>query len=354
MLHFAYRISFALKLEEEGLTAKLDGKMRAVVITHPGNPDVMRMEDVTQPVAQRGEVRVRVKATAVNRADLLQRMGKYPPPKDVPEKVPGLEFAGVVDQIGDGPCDWRVGDRVMGLVGGGAYSQYVVVHPRTLAPIPERFSFAAAASIPEVYITAYDALVSQMGLAPGDVVLINAVGSGVGTAALQIANAFGGRVIGTSRTREKLEKAKEYGDLEGVVVTDCKFAEDVLRLTGGRGVDIVLELNGGSYVSEDIACMANKGRLTVVGLVAGASSSVDLARVLSKRLEIRGTTLRMRPLEEKIEANNVFVRQVLPLFEKGLLKPVIDVTFPLERASDAHRFVEENKNFGKVVLTVCD
>lgn len=312
----------------------------------------MRIEDVPMPSAQRSEVRVKVKATAVNRADLLQRKGKYPPPADAPQQVPGLEFAGVIDEVGEFVTDWSVGDRVFGLCGGGSYAEYVVVHGRTIAPIPSNMTFVEAAGVPEVFITAYDALVTQMKLSPGDNVLINAVGSGVGTAALQIVNALGGRPIGTTRSQSKLDRAKDYGLKDGIVVADGKFADKVNSITGGRGVDLVLELNGGAYVSEDIACMAPRGRLTVVGLVAGAAAQVDLSRVLSRRLEIRGTTLRMRPLEEKIAATVVFARQIVPLFEMGSLKPVIDVTFPLDKVADAHEFVESDKNFGKVILVV--
>ncbi|HEY9788410.1 MAG TPA: NAD(P)H-quinone oxidoreductase [Candidatus Obscuribacterales bacterium] len=334
------------------MTTECKQKMRAIVITKSGDPGVLKLGDAPTPSPQKGEVRVKIKATAVNRADLLQRKGQYPPPADVLQDVPGLEFAGVVDMIGEGSSDWSVGDRVFGLCGGGSYAEYVVVHSRTLARIPDKLTFAEAAAIPEVFITAYDALVTQMQLAPGDWTLINAVGSGVGTAAVQIVKAFGGKSIGTSRNAEKLTKATEFGLSEGILASDGKFADRVMELTGGKGVDVVLELNGGAYVTEDLRCMAPKGRLTVVGLVAGASANVDLARILSRRLQIRGTTLRMRPLEEKIAATIVFSRQVVPLFENGTLKPVLDVQFPLERAAEAHEYVESDKNFGKVVLVI--
>ena len=326
--------------------------MRAVVITKFGEPDVLKVESVDAPQPQRGEVRVRVKATSVNRADVVQRLGHYPAPPDCPQDIPGLEFAGVVDAIGDGAGDWKAGDRVFGLCGGGAYAEYVVVHGRTLAPIPKSLSFIEAAAIPEVFITAYDALVSQMRLVSGDNVLISAVGSGVGTAAVQIVKALGARSIGTSRTKEKLDLAKKLGLDDGIVVKDAKFADEVLKLTGGKGVDLVLELTGGSYVEEDIACLAPQGRLIVVGLVAGSKANVNLGKVLSNRLEITGTSLRRSPLEEKIQVTNVFVKQLLPFFEKQLLMPIIAKTFKLEDAAEAHRYMQEDKNFGKVVLTL--
>jgi len=331
---------------------RTDEKMRAVVISEFGGPQVLKTVEVNAPSPGRGEVRVRVKATSVNRADIVQRMGNYPAPPDCPKDIPGLEFAGTVDATGDGVADWKIGDRVFGLCGGGAYADFVVVHGRTLAPIPQSLSFVQAAAIPEVFLTAYDALVSQMRLVPGDNVLISAVGSGVGTAAVQIVNALGGRSIGTSRTEEKLNDAKKLGLDDGIEVKDAKFAEQVLNLTDRKGADLVLELIGGVYVEEDIACMAPQGRLIVVGLVAGSKASVNLGKVLSNRLEIKGTTMRRRPLEEKIQVNNVFVKQLLPLFEKGVLKPIVAKSFKLEEAAEAHAFMEADKNFGKVVLVL--
>ncbi|HNB21695.1 MAG TPA: zinc-binding dehydrogenase, partial [Candidatus Melainabacteria bacterium] len=215
--------------------AKTAEKMRAIVISEFGEPEVLKVEQVESPQPERGEVRVRVKATAVNRADIMQRLGRYPAPPDCPQNIPGLEFAGIVDAIGDGAGDWRPGDRVFGLCGGGSYADFVVVHGRTLAPIPAHLSFEEAAAIPEVFITAYDALVSQMQLVPGDNVLISAVGSGVGTAAVQIVKALGGRSIGTSRTKDKLDQAKKLGMDEGILVADGKFADQVLDLTGKKG-----------------------------------------------------------------------------------------------------------------------
>lgn len=334
------------------MSVKTQEKMRAVIITKFGEPEVLKVEQVEAPQPERGEVRVRVMATSVNRADVVQRLGNYPAPPDCPQNIPGLEFAGIVDAIGDGAGDWKKGDRVFGLCGGGAYAEYVVVHGRTLAPVPAHLSFTEVAAIPEVFMTAYDALVSQMRLVSGDNVLISAVGSGVGTAAVQIVKALGARSIGTSRTKDKLEQAKQLGLDEGILVQDGKFAEEVLKVTGGKGVDLVLELTGGGYVEEDIACLAPQGRLIVVGLVAGAKANVNLGKVLSNRLEIKGTTMRRRPLEEKIQANNIFVKQVLPLFEKGLLKPIIAKTFRLEEAAEAHHFMQADKNFGKVILNL--
>jgi len=326
--------------------------MRAIVISRPGGPEVLELRDVATPEPARGEVRVRVRATAVNRADLLQRMGAYPAPPGVPKDVPGLELAGEVDAVGEGGDDWAPGDRVFGLVGGGAYAEYLVVHGRELACIPAGLSFEEAAAVPEAFVTAYDALVAQAGLAAGETVLVHAAGSGVGTAAVQIARAIGARSVGTTRTADKLDRLRPLGLDAGVVAADGRFADEVLRATAGRGVDVVLELVGGGYLAEDLRCMAPRGRLILVGLMAGARAELDLARVLQRRLELRGTVLRSRPLEEKIAARHLLARHLAPLFERKLLVPIVDRVFPLDRAAEAHAWVAGNRGFGKTVLAI--
>jgi NADPH:quinone reductase len=325
--------------------------MQAIVITRPGGPEVLELRDVPAPQPARGEVRVRVHATAVNRADLLQRMGRYPAPPDAPPDIPGLEFAGEIDALGTDVTTWKKGDRVFGLAGGGTYAELVVVHGRALARIPERLGFEAAAATPEAFITAYDALVTQARLGCGERVLIHAVGSGVGTAAVQIARAIGARAIGTARTEAKLERARTLGLDDGILVAGAGFATEVLASTAAAGVDVILELVGGDYVAEDLACAAPRARLVIVGLLAGVRADMDLATVLRKRLTIMGTVLRARPLEEKIDATRIFVRHVVPLLESGTVRPIIDRTFPLTEAARAHAYVASNEGFGKVVLT---
>jgi putative PIG3 family NAD(P)H quinone oxidoreductase len=324
--------------------------MRAVVISQFGPPEVLRVEERPPPEPSRGEVRVRVRATAVNRADLLQRAGRYPPPPGVPVDVPGLEFAGEIETLGPDTEGWKVGDRVFGLVAGGAYAENVIVHGRTLARIPDRLTFIEAAAVPEAFITAYDAMVDQARLSAGETVLISAVGSGVGTAAVQLARALGARALGTSRTGDKLERARALGLAQGILAQEGTFAREVLEATNGGGVDVILELVGANYLAEDLACIAPRGRLVVVGLVGGAKAQVDLGVVLSKRLELRGTTLRARPLEEKIAAAQSFARHVVPLLELGVVAPVVDRVLPLASAVEAHRYVSANEGFGKVVL----
>ena len=326
--------------------------MRAIVIREPGGPDVLELREVPTPTPQRGEARVRVRATAVNRADLIQRMGAYPAPPDSPRDIPGLELAGEVDAVGEGVTSVKVGDRVFGLAGGGTYAEHVVVHARTLVRLPEGLSFVEGAAIPEAFVTAYDAMVVQARLAAGETVLVHAAGSGVGTAAVQIARAVGAFSIGTARTAEKLDRTRPMGLGEGIVVEGGKFAEKVSAITSGRGVDVVVELVGGAYVAEDLACVAARGRIVVVGMLGGARVDMDLGVLMRKRVELRGTMLRSRPLEEKIEAANVLARHLAPLFATRQLEPVIDRVLPLARAGEAHAYVASNDGFGKVVLEV--
>ena len=326
--------------------------MRAIMIRRPGGPEVLELVDVPSPEPSRGEVRVRVRATAVNRADILQRMGMYPAPHGSPPDIPGLEIAGEVDAVGDDVRELARGDRVFGIIGGGGYAEQVVVHARTLARIPDGMGMTEAAAVPEAFLTAWDAMVDQCELRAGETVLVHAAGSGVGTAALQIAKAIGARAIGTARTPEKVGHARELGFREMVVVEGGAFAEPVLALTGKRGVDVVVELVGGAYLAQDLECLATGGRIVVVGTMAGARADVDLGMLMRKRAVLRGTVLRSRPLEEKILAARTLERHIAPLFGDGSLRPVVDRVLPLAQAGEAHEIVAANKTFGKVVLEV--
>ena len=320
--------------------------MRAIVITKPGGPEVLAVVERPLPEPSRGEVRVRVRATAVNRADLLQRMGHYPAPADSPPDVPGLEIAGEVDQLGAGVERWKIGDRVFGLVGGGGYAEYVVTHERALAEIPEGMSFEQAAAVPEAFITAHDAMVTQAGLRSGETVLITAVGSGVGTAAMQLAHAMHALVVGTARTPEKLGNLKGLGLRCSFVPIDGKYPANY------PAPNVILELVGGSYLAEDLKVIQPQGRIVLVGLLAGRKQELDLGSVLSKRVRIFGTVLRARPLEEKIAATRAFETQVVPLFGRGLLKPITDIVLPLAEASRAHERMASNETLGKIVLSL--
>lgn len=320
--------------------------MRAIVITKPGGPEVLALVERPQPEPARGEVRVRVRATAVNRADLLQRMGHYPAPADAPPDIPGLEIAGEVEKLGDGVERLKLGDRVFGLVGGGGYAEYVVTHERALARIPDGLGFEDAAAVPEAFITAHDAMITQAGLKMGEVMLVSAAGSGVGTAAIQLAHAMGATTVGTARTQDKLDRCKGLGLDVGVVPADGKFADRV------PAPAVVIELVGGGYLAEDLRCVQPLGRIVLVGLLAGRKQELDLGSVLGKRVRIFGTVLRARPLEEKIAATRAFETQVGPLLARGAIKPVVDRVVPLADAAAAHEHMASNQGFGKIVLAV--
>ena len=329
--------------------------MKAVVITRFGGSEVLEIQDVPKPQPQSEEVLVQVRGTALNRADLLQRLGRYAAPPGVPQNIPGLEFAGEVIELGTNAERWHKGDRVMGIVSGGAHAEFVTAHQDTLAAVPPNLEWSAAGAIPEVFITAHDAL-QQAGFKAGENVLIHAVGSGVGLAATQLVRALGGRAFGTSRTPDKIERAKQFG-LEsgyavpktGVLAGLSAFAESV---TGDRGFDVVLDLNGGPYFAASLEAMAQRARIILIGGVAGGKTDVDLYQILRKRLHIIGTVLRARSVEEKIAITNAFAGEVGPLLKKGTIQPVIDSVFPIEKIQDAHRRLESNETFGKVALTM--
>jgi NADPH:quinone reductase len=334
--------------------ASVPATMRAAVITRPGGPEVFEIQERPTPEPGRGEILVRVHASAINRADLLQRMGRYPAPAGVAADIPGLEFAGEVAALGDGVRSWAIGDRVCGLVGGGAHAEFVVTHERTVARIPDALSWETAGASPEAFITAHDALVTQAGVRPGDSVLIHAIGSGVGLAATQLAHALGAMVYGTARGAGKIDAAAEMGMFAGCApgTTDTWIADAVLGWTTGRGVDVVIDLVGGDYTAGSLAAMAPKGRLMLIGALAGSRATLDLRSVLGKRLTIRGTVLRSRALEERIAVAQAYEREVLPWLASGTLFPRIDARFGLEAIADAHALVESNTTIGKVALLI--
>ena len=325
--------------------------MRAVLIQEPGGPEVLRLCEVADPAPSPGEILVRVRATALNRADLLHRRGLYPPPPGVHPRIPGLEFAGIVETAGSAVTGFQPGQRVMGLLPGAGYAEKVVTPERLALPIPDPLSFQEAAGLPEVFLTAFDALHLQGGLGPGQTLLLHGAGSGVGTAALQLCRLTGAASIGTSRSRTKLDRCLELG-LDHAVLTECgNFQEAVLDLTAGKGVDLILDMVGAAYLEQNLSCLAARGQLILIGLLGGPSAPIDLSRILKQSLRIRGTVLRPRPVEEKIRLNQEFRRRILPCFENGVLTPVVDRAFPLEEAAEAHSFMESNGNFGKIVLT---
>lgn len=326
--------------------------MKVVQIVEAGGPEVLKLTERPDPRAGPGEVSVRVHASGINRADLLQRRGRYPPPPGFPADIPGLEFAGKVESVGPG-CSLRSsGERVMGLVGGAGYAERVVVSERETIRIPDGMSMEAAAGVPEAFMTAWDALVRQAGLTAGEVVLIHAVGSGVGTAAVQIARALGARTLGTSRTPVKVQRALELGLDHGVVAgSEGEWAAEVERLLEGRGVDVLLDLVGADYLTGNMRVLGRRARWMVVGVPSGSTGTIDLRALMSRRASVTGTVLRARPTEEKAQLARDFERMLVPLFESGRLRPVSDRAFPAASAAEAHRYVEDNQNFGTVALS---
>jgi putative PIG3 family NAD(P)H quinone oxidoreductase len=322
-----------------------------MVIREPGGPEVLELQERPVPEPGSRELLVRVQATAVNRADLLQRRGLYPAPAGAPVDIPGLEYAGIVERIASDVTEWDAGDRVMGITGGGAYAEYVVVHEGEAVPVPEHLTSVEAAALPEAGITAHDALLTRCHLRAGETVLIHAAASGVGTAAIQLARALGARVLGTARSAAKLARVASLG-LTTAIVADRDWPERVLEATDGRGVDIVLDLVGGDYLAGNIRVLAPRGRLVIVGLVAGRTAPLDMGAVLTKRLDIHGTVLRARSRDEKIIAAALFTRDVFPFLAADEIRPVIDRVLPLEEAAAGHALVESNANVGKVVLVV--
>jgi putative PIG3 family NAD(P)H quinone oxidoreductase len=329
--------------------------MKAVKIVSFGGVDGLQVVDVPDaPPPNADRVRVRVRAAGLNRADILQRLGRYPAPPGYPQDIPGLEFAGEVEEVGEDIRLLKPGDRVFGITGGGAQAEYVTVPESTLARIPENLDWADAASIPEVFMTAHDALFTQCRLQMSERVLIHAAGSGVGTAAIQLVRAAGAVAYGTSRTPEKLERTKEFGLSESVVVNNepAVFADSVKDWTGGAGVNVILDLVGAAYLKLNLEALATKGRLIFVGTTSGAKAEIDYSLVMSKRLRVMGTSLRTRSIEEKATATRLFAHHVVPLLANGTVRPVVDKVFKIEDVRAAHERIESNESFGKVVLMI--
>ena len=331
--------------------------MKAVVLNGYGETDVLTLSEVADPVPGPEEVLVDIVATALNRADLLQRRGLYPSPPlagftpPAPE-IPGMEFSGRISALGERVSAWSVGDAVMGIVGGGSYAEKLVVHEHQLMPVPAGVIVEDAAAIPEVWITAFDALVVQGGLTSGRVALVHAGASGVGTAAIQLCRAIGARVIVTA-SAGKLAACRNLGADLAIDYATQDFVAESLTFTEGRGVDVVLDVIGGDYVDRNIAASRVGGRIVQVGTMGGGRTEVNIGMMLPKRLSLIGTVLRARPLAEKIAITQRFAAEVLPLFTTGAVKPVIDSRYALGAIAEAHAYMETNANVGKILIDVC-
>ena len=316
-----------------------------LAITHPA-PDLIELAIRPDPAPADGQILIDVRAAGLNRADLHQRAGRYPAPPGWPADIPGLEYAGEVLATGAGVKRWRVGDRVMGLVGGGAQAELVVVDAREAIAVPEGMSFTDAAAIPEAFLTAWDALVLRGRATDGDRVLVHSIGSGIGTAAAQLGRELDLAIIGTSRTADKLDRSRELGMVHGVLTNDREWPARV-----GEPVQVIIDTLGALAFEQNLGLLAAKGRLVVLGtLTGGEAPGLDLSLVLRKRLTIVGTAMRVRSLAERIELVELFSRLVLPLFDGGRLTPVVDRILPMRQIETAHRLMQANETFGKIVL----
>ncbi|MEK6280043.1 MAG: NAD(P)H-quinone oxidoreductase [Acidobacteriota bacterium] len=329
--------------------------MKAVVITTYGGIEVLEVREVETPAPPTADrVRVRVRASSLNRADILQRLGHYPAPPGAPKDIPGLEFAGEVDLVGEEVQTWKKGQRVFGITGGGAQAEFVTVPENHLAEIPSNLDWAEAAAVPEVFITAHDALFTRANLRSGETMLVHAAGSGVGSAAVQLARAAGARTFGTSRTADKLERAKQYGLSESVVVSETpeSFVTATQEWTNGRGVNVIIDLVGAPYLEANLKALATLGRMVLVGTTAGAKATLDFGLMLRKRASVIGTVLRARTTEEKATATRLFANHVVPLLADGSVRAVVDRVYRLQEVREAHTRMESNESFGKIVLMI--
>lgn len=326
--------------------------MRAILVKKPGDPDQLYLGDYPTPEPAAHEIRIRVRATALNRADLLQRRGLYPPPPGA-SPILGLDVAGEVDKVGAGVTTWQPGDRVCALLPGGGYAEYAVLHEAMAMPIPAGLEFNDAAAIPEVFLTAFQALVWLGDLQAGEVVLIHAGASGVGTAAIQLARLLGARPFVTASKAEKLAACRELGAELAINYRQEEFAERVLAATGDRGADLIIDFIGAPYLDANVRSAAVDGRIVFLAMMGGRHlESFDLRVLMQKRLRLEGSTLRSRSDDYKLRLTRAFAEQALPRFETGELRPVVDRVFAWSEAAAAHRYMEENRNIGKIILAV--
>lgn len=329
----------------------LPSEMTAVEIRTPGGPEVLVPARRPVPAPAAGEVLIQVAAAGVNRPDVLQRKGGYAPPPGASD-IPGLELAGRVVALGEGAGDWKVGDAVTALVAGGGYAEFCTAPAPQCLPVPKGLSLLEAAAIPETYFTVWTNVFDRGGLKAGEAFLVHGGSSGIGTTAIQLAAAFGARVFATAGSAEKVAACEALGAERGINYRDEDFVAAVKEATGGNGVNLVLDMVGGSYVQRDIAALAPDGRLVFIAFLGGAKAEVDFSQIMMKRLTVTGSTLRPRPIAFKAAIAQSLKTRVWPLLEAGKARPQIFKTFPLAQASEAHALMESSAHVGKIVLTV--
>lgn len=325
--------------------------MRAIEITQPGKPDVLQLCERPVPVLRPGEVLIKVHAAGINRPDVLQRLGKYPVPPGASD-LPGLEVAGEIVDGDYAAAGFAKGDMVCALVQGGGYAEYCTAPAEQCLPVPQGLSPLAAASLPETFFTVWSNVFDRAQLAPGESLLVQGGSSGIGVTAIQLAAALGHRVFATAGSSEKCRACEQLGAERGINYRSEDFAAVVKELTGGKGVDVILDMVAGDYIPREIDCLADDGRIALIALLGGAKAEIDLGQVLRRRLSISGSTLRPRPVAFKAAIARSLRERVWPLFEQGKLKPVIYRSFPLAQAAQAHALMESSTHVGKIVLQV--
>jgi NADPH2:quinone reductase len=325
--------------------------MTAIEISKPGGPEVLIPAERPKPVPASGEVLIKVAAAGVNRPDVAQRAGHYPPPPGASD-IPGLEVAGTIEEVGPDVQEWRVGDRVCALLTGGGYAEYAAAPAPQCLRIPEGLDFTAAAAIPETYFTVWTNVFERGRLKPGESILVHGGSSGIGTTAIQLAHAFGSRVFATAGSAEKCAVCERLGAERAINYREQDFVAAVREATGDRGVDVILDMVGGEYVPRNLEALALEGRLLQIATLGGAKSEINVNVLMRRRLTLTGSTLRVRSVAEKGAIAAALRDQVWPLLESGAVRPVIYATFPLRDAADAHRLMESSTHIGKLVLVV--
>lgn len=327
--------------------------MIAIEISKFGDPDVLVPVERQRPAPGAGEVLIEVAAAGVNRPDVMQRRGGYPPPPGASD-IPGLEVAGTIAEIAPEAGDWKIGDRVCALVAGGGYAEYCVAPAPQCLPVPRGLDMTAAAAIPETFFTVWTNVFERGRLKPGESILVHGGSSGIGTTAIQVARALGSRVFATAGSAKKCAACEELGAERAINYRETDFVAAVKDLTAPGGVDVVLDMIGGDYVARNMEILATDGRLVQIGVQGGATARVDLVRLLRRRLTLTGSTLRARSVAEKGAIARAVQAHAWPLLESGAVKPIVYRTFPLRAAAEAHRLMESSEHIGKIVLTVGD
>lgn len=326
--------------------------MRAAIYTGKGGVDVIDIQSVSIPKINNDQVLIKILASGLNRSDILQRLGFYPAPPDVPENIPGIEFVGIIEKLGEAVTLFQKGQRVFGIAGGGTHAEYTVSHERLLIAVPDEIDTIQAAAIPESFITAFDALFIRAKTMPGEKILVHAAGGGVGTAVIQLANVSGCEVVGTSRSENKMAKIMEIGASSVINTSKGPFSEAVLEKTEGKGVHVCIDFLGGSYIEQNLKSLGRDGRLILLGLMGGIESKIDLEYLLNKRIQIITSQLRHRPIEEKILITRLFNQTIISQFSRGLIRPIVDSVFKLQDLAAAHKHMVSNDVFGKIVISM--